>query len=414
MFVECFHQVFVIGSVEPDPSPFTALYTPSPARHERRSIHLDFTPSTPKRESVKPRRSFMPQSIPVPNRTFLIGLGVFLVVSALYKAIGMMVPRGTTHVPLQPPTESEPLLLTPPPSTAPVVSPDFHMPTQDPLVDLSQYVPLTEFEERQAELEVLTKTLSVTLQELRGKIDPSECRPDETKLRSCFSNLSALETSLSTCQDTNQQEKITALTVLENTERVFSDRIASIQEEKVSLVTDLKQRISHLQAEMDLAQAQIDEAQSSPNYFTWFVTTLALALSVIVMYLMATRSSSPLRISVNEPDDIKQLTQRHEQEMAQMRAILSEAATLNTQLSSIMKEVIHDSSIASTTHGSPSASPSSLSEKLEASALTPIRVEPIVDLSMQQLNHNPARFMIASPTSKRRDASAGSSLWDGL
>lgn len=358
---------------------------------------MDFTPMTPKRSNPVPRKSFIPQNIPVPNKTFLIGLGIFLVVSALYKAIGMLDSRQYARpVVMEGDSLSVPLVEEPTKALVEVV-------TEEPPIDISQYVPLSDYEEKLEEVVRLQKQLSLVRTKLETRIDPRNCPTNDQELHSCYTGLTQAESSLATCQEERQSERVAAYSLLQSTEELLFSQLVSATQTFEEKESEMRGEIKKLESRISGLKAELVEAR---DFFSYrLLTPLTIALGVLSCIFALLLGLSRIR-SRHSQSSIATVTQAHEQEMFHMRCLLAETSALSREIGCIMKEVIADTSQVSTHQNSPSASPSgsSLSEKLEASSLTPIRVE----LSNQgsepmdrRISQSPVQFSIASPAHQR-------------
>lgn len=496
--------------------PFEELYTPTRQVHQGIN-RLQFTPMTPIRET--PRRlsfAFSPPKLPVSNRSLVIGIVTFLLVSAVYKSgvIGWTLRmREVEH------------------RARELVSRGIH--SSDDAVPMSVYEEaVSEIEQLEGRLisveaiqsvfnrQCLARDFSAEMQIESEQRQLQECRGDFTSFKKMH------EDRITECTDAMDRLEIEQIQVLDKIEAEFEGKLNNLLASKQAVVDQLEVRLMALSDENDalleelesldeevmvLKEQQLmntvmpspfnepiledasvaevspdlrieageadDEASASVpseleslersaavyNMAIAVLSALVALLSVVsgVLYLIVRSSqqeaaeSDPLRIEVTErvhtpavldvtameerdPSDQERLQMaqedvsariarevraqlevieaHHEREMSLMRAIVEETHKTSIEIGSIMKDVMDETSIVSTTNNSPCHSPgttsscsfeptreemdlSSLSVMLETS-VTPIRVPLGARQVDKPTSSIPTCYSIASPSNR--------------
>ena len=435
-----------INSVSPA-IPFTALYTPTPTPRERRSIHLDFTPlvtQTPRKSST--RRSFIPQHLQAYNKQFLLGLGLFLGLSALYRGLSLFKEalKAGPEIVSAPDLESLESLIISTTETVDLV----------PIVEPVAADPMSMrlYEESLVKVSQLMQqvaTLEVALNSSRTE-SKSSCDAD---VAACTSKLNLTSSSLSRCESRVSQIELDSSQFVQKLESDFQQNLEAIITTKNKQIADFENLVSRLQAEVtSLKQpkpspipplanptvSKIDQDLVASSIVMALLAVISTITIIVALYLYQDRrrivemnrqldtshltaiSSPPpvvLEAEIVSSDGTDSLAQehlamaiedtrasilrgvtahvceieeQHESDMLRLRSLLMETGDASREISLAIKGIISDTSMVSTAaHNTPGLSDilsssddedesiqfSSLSQRLESAATTPLRIE---------------------------------------
>lgn len=430
--------------------PFGELFTPSPRR--RSSIQVQFTPMVVRPEARR-RSSFVPVNLPCNNRTLVIGVSFFLLVSAVYKSglIGWIIKvrssfDAVAEVPL--PLEYEistsasvnekpsnivypNLVVSESVSTSAAVPDSPEM----ALYDLSEYVPRAEYEAAIHDVTRLTTQVAQTV--FRPNVCFSTDKVAEEQLTLLKSQIDVYQQDQGRAEQLEQfQLELIArfneeLSLRNSAIQTLGTRLESLERENLDIITRISFeptqavpiQVPTIAPNPVLSTADLVDHSLVSSSVTVFILTVMVTLLSIVCLVLMTRSQGSsvddLRGELVRESEaaITCLKQDHEKELFAFKALLKESQAVSAELDAVVNEVIKD---VSTRHSTPREFPLDLqdassqfeiwqhvpeefggsqecsSECSLGSSLTPIRI-PLTASSPPLLQSSPVRFSIASP-----------------
>ena len=437
-----------INSVSPA-IPFTALYTPTPTPRERRSIHLDFTPLvTPTPRKSAGRRSFIPQQLQAYNKQFLLGLGLFLGLSALYKGLSLF--REALRAGPEPLSVVEIASVEP----APLISTEA-VDTVTNVENVPDPMTMRLYEESLVQVAELMEQVTTLQIALKTSLAESKTSCD-TEVAACTNMLNLTSSSLSRCEARISQVELDSSRFVQKLESDFQQNLEAIITTKNKQIADFETLVSRLEAEVKSLKilpkpTPILESPKSPktpiesvekelitsSIVLALLTCISTITIIVALYLYQDRrrivemnrqldtshltaiSSPPpvlLEAEIVSSENFEsqehlamtiedtrasilrgvtahvcEIEEQHESEMIRLRALLMETGDASREISLAIKGIISDTSMVSTAaHNTPGLSDilssssdeedesiqfSSLSQRLESAATTPLRIE---------------------------------------